>query len=107
MTHRTLAELAQVRGGIEHAITRAITSKAITLGQRAEREERLADLHTRLSILLSQTEEAAYRECPDLAPTLRWAIYGADKTAEIHRVNAVKDREEDARRAVITAGGQL
>ena len=108
MTHRTLAELAQVRGGIEHAITRAIISKAITDGQRAEREERLAGLHVRLSILLAESETAAYRECPDLAPTLRWAICGADQVAQQHTAAARKWRELDALRehSVISQGMQ-
>jgi hypothetical protein len=95
MTHRTLAELAQVRGGIEHAITRALIAKALTDGQRADREERLAGLHVRLSVLLAETETAAYRECPALAPTLRWAICGADQVAQQHTARAREWRKLD------------
>jgi hypothetical protein len=98
---RTLAELNVARREVEALITETVISKAITDAQHAERDEKLAELHTRLSILLAETEMAAWRDAPELAGTLRWACYGADHMADWHRIHARKWRALDGQGAAV------
>lgn len=98
---RTLAELDAERVHIENAI-----ADAYALPGGAVTSDRIADLHDELVALFYEIERVSWSQAGNVAGTLRWAIIGAECTAESWRKSAASWREIAARE-VIARGGQI